>query len=85
MESRCEKPTAIVVPTAVKSKYRPGAEKIAQIRLIVGQPFRARGKYRPHQSWVGNGDALAKEWDVEFEDASVPLDPMPHRPAAKYG
>jgi len=73
------------VQTAVKSKYRPGAEKIAQIRLIVGQLFRAGGKYRPHQSRVGNGDAMAKEWDVEFENASVPLDPIPHRLPAKYG
>jgi hypothetical protein len=85
VESRPKKPTPIVVPNAVKRKYRTRPEEIAEIRLIVGQLFRARGEYRPHQSRIGNGDAMAKEWDVEFEDASVPLDPIPHRLPAKCG
>ena len=83
MKCRCEQPAPIAMPTAVKPEYRPGPEPIAEIRLHVDQLFGARGTHRPHQSRVGNDDGSTKEWDVDFEDASVPLDPIPHRLAAK--
>src|ERR1700744_2898245 len=84
-ESWSEQPTPIVMPTAFQGKYRPGAKKVAQVQLIIGHAFRVRGAHRPHQSRVGNGDASAKEWNVELEDASMPLDPISHRFAAKQG
>jgi len=33
---------------------------------------------------IRNDDGLTKDWDVDFEYVSVPLDPIPHRLAAKY-
>jgi hypothetical protein len=71
------------MPRPVKAKDRPGAEPIAEIRLHVDQLFGARGAHQPHQIGVRDDDGSTKEWDVEFEDVSVPLDPLAHRPAAK--
>lgn len=84
VKCRCEQTAPIAMPTAVKTKYGPGPEPVAEIRLHVDQLFRARGTHRLHQRRVRNDDGLTKEWDVDFEDTSVPLDPIPHRLAAKY-
>ena len=83
MKCRREQPAPIAMPTVVKSKYRTGPEPIAEIRLHVAQMFGARGTHRPHQSRVRNDDRSTKEWDVDLEDAPVPPDPTPHRPASK--
>jgi hypothetical protein len=84
VKRRCEQPAPIAMPTAVKPKHRPGPEPIAEIRLHVDQLVGARRTHRPHQSRVRNHDGSTEEWDVDFEDVSVPLDPIPHRAAAKY-
>ena len=85
VESRCEQSSTIVVLAAVEREYRTRTEELAQVRLIVAQSVGARRPQRLRESWVGDDHTLPEEWNVESEDWSVPLEPIPHCLAPNCG